>query len=114
MYGLQQHSIWLTTTSCLAYNNILSGLQQHPVWLTTTSCLAYNNILSGLQQHHVWLTTTSCLAYNNILSGLRQANFISSFTIQSYGRQLNLTNGTTALGVYSVIKSRFIADWTVE
>jgi beta-lactamase regulating signal transducer with metallopeptidase domain len=48
------------------YNKILSGLQQHSIWLTTTSCLAYNNIISGLQQHPVWLTTTSCLAYNNI------------------------------------------------
>ena len=36
-------------------------------------------------------------------------------TIQSHEKQLNiLTSQTTNLDVYSVLKSRLIADWSVE
>ena len=43
--------------------------------------------------------------------------FHSSFIIQSYVRQFNiLTNHdqTTAFGVYSVLKSTLITDWSIE
>ena len=46
---------------------------------------------------------------------LCQVTFHSSLTVQSYARHLNiLTNRTTALGVLSILKSRFVDYWSVD
>jgi hypothetical protein len=42
-------------------------------------------------------------------------HFINILIFQIFSRQLHiLTNRTTALGVYSVLNGRHIADWSVD
>jgi hypothetical protein len=55
------------------------------------------------------------LSSNKIPIGSCQPTFHLSLTTLSYARQLTmLTNRTTARGVNTVLKSRLIADWSVE
>ena len=55
------------------------------------------------------------LISNNISFGPILNNFSLNLTIQSYEKRLNiLTTQTIVLDVYSLSKSRLIADWSVE